>query len=67
MKEQIIFTITDLNDYNTTLKQLCLLMEKVIYYYSEKDIDKFVHFVESFMVYFYMLHGLIQEAREKGE
>jgi len=67
MQEKINFTITDLNNYELTLKQLCLLIEKILYYYSEKDINKFVHIVESFMVYFYMMYGLIQEAREKGE
>jgi hypothetical protein len=68
MQEKINFIITDLNDYELTLKQLCMLMEKVLYYYSEKDINKFVHCVESFMIYFYMLYGLIQEAKgEKDE
>ena len=67
MQERIGLIINDLDDYDKTVKELCNLFEKILYYYSEKDIEKFVHLVESFMMYFYMLYGLIQEAKEKGE
>ena len=65
MQERINFVITDLNDYNLTTKQLCTLFEKILFYYSEKDIDKLENLINGFFTYFYLLYDLIEKS--KGE
>jgi len=65
MQERINFTITDLNNYELTLEQFTKLFENVLLYYADKDADKFENFVNSFMIYFYLFHDLINKS--KGE
>jgi len=65
MKEKISLVLNDLDDIDLTLKQLVLVIDKILLYYSEKNIDAFIHFVEGFMIYFYMLNQIIREV--KGE
>lgn len=64
MQERISLIFTDLDDYTLTSKQLLLVIEKLLHYYLEKDIAKFVHFVESFMIYFYSIYQLTQESKQ---
>jgi hypothetical protein len=65
MKERINLVLTDLDDFELTFKQLILVIDKILVYYSEQNINAFMSFVERFMIYFYMFHQLIEEA--KGE
>ena len=65
MQERINFTLTNLDDVDSTLKQLLVVFEKILYYYTEKDINKFFLFVERCLVYFYMIYRLSQTS--KGE
>ena len=65
MQERINFTITDLNNYELTLEQFTKLFENVLLYYADKDVNKFEHFVNSFMIYFYLFHDLMN--KNKGE
>jgi len=67
MKEQINFVISDLNDIDKTLEQLCKLFEKIIYYYTEKDVQKLVRLIDGCLAYFYLLHSYIKEAKEGEE
>lgn len=68
MKEQISLVLTDLDNYDLTLKQLVTVIDKILLYYSEKNINAFMRFVEGFMIYFYMLYELIEEAKgDKNE
>lgn len=64
MKEQINISFTDLDNYDLTLKQLLFINEKILYHYADKDIDKLIHFVEGFMIYFYSIYQLIQKSKE---
>ena len=65
MKERVNLILTDLDNSELTLKQLLLVFEKILTYYSEKDINNFIYIIEEFNVYFYMLYQLVQEV--KGE
>ena len=65
MKEKIFLTLTDLDDYDTTIKQLLIVIDKILHYYAEKNVDNMVSFIEGFFVYFYTMYQYIQEC--KGE
>ena len=61
MKEQIHFVITDLNNYKLTIKQLLTLLEKVMFYYSEKNMEIFVELVENFTAYFAFIYKYLHK------
>ena len=65
MKEKIILVLTDLDDYELTLKQFVLVIEKIVEYYIEKDMKKFKYFIEQLMSFFYLIYRGM--ADEKGE
>lgn len=51
-KEKITITIENLDDMHSVLRSLELLFQKIVLYYSDKDINKLVAFVVSCSVWF---------------
>jgi hypothetical protein len=65
MKEKINLILTDLDNYVLTMEQLQLLLEKLLYYYGEKDMSMFINFIGAFNSYFGALNRLIQNNKEE--
>lgn len=68
MKEQIAVVFDDLNNSPKTLTQLLKLLEKIIMYYGDNDIDSLIRLVQALLTYFYLIQtGIIQKAEEGEE
>ena len=67
MKERIHLTISDLNNVESTLKELLLMIEKITIYYVDTDIKKSKSFVEKGLCYFYLLCNIINNAEGDEE
>jgi hypothetical protein len=65
MKERINLILTDLDNYELTVTQLLSMFEKISLNYVEKDIEKYEHLVEGFLVFFYMQYQLIKNNKEE--
>ena len=67
MKEQINFTLTNLDDYNLTFRQLLVLFEKLLTYYSETDINKLTNLIDNCGIYFTIVYNLVQKTIKESE
>lgn len=68
MKEKVILVLDDIDDFDLTLKQILVVMEKIMHHYIDTDLEKFIQFVEGFMIYFYKIYQLFNggENNENG-
>ena len=65
MQEKLIFTIEDINDYDTTLDTILKVMNKIIMFYTETG--NLYRFITSMLQFFYIIYVGIKEMEEKNE